>query len=284
MERLEKGLRFIEDHLAEAFVLDDAARAAGLSAWHFARSFRALTGETVQGYARRRRILLAADRLGDPGIRLIDLAFDSGFESQEAFSRAFKRVLGTSPGKWRKEGFRIDANMLRPLNLAQVQHQKDYVTMEPTFVETEERLVVGLMASFNDETKNKIPELWQAFVPRMSEISGQVPGVTFGVCFPAALGEDSFDYMAGVAVEEVADLPEGLVARVIPAHRYAVFTHTIGDDSLHNDLQKTMQFIYGTWLPNSGFELARVPDFELYDERMDPQTQTGAFDIYVPVK
>ena len=87
MDRIVRSLAFIEDRLGERFEAGDVAAAAGLSPWHYARVFQALTGETVMGYVRKRRLTEAARRLADGDtVRLIELALDSGFESQAAFT------------------------------------------------------------------------------------------------------------------------------------------------------------------------------------------------------
>lgn len=284
MKRFQRGIDFIEGHLFEPFTLDDVASAAALSTYHFARTFRVLMGETVMDYARRRRLVLAAVRLVDEDVRIIDLALASKFESQEAFARAFKRQFHKTPGEWRKSGARLMANTLNAPDLSQLVHTKEKITMEPKFVETQEFKVVGLMANFNDETKSSIPDLWSVFAPRMGEITARIEGTTYGVCFPAALDDENFDYMTAVPVENFDSVPEGMVARTVPAHKFAVFTHKTGDDTMHNDLQKSVQYIWGTWLPNSGYEHAKVPDFELYDSRMDTMTGKGEFDLYLPVK
>lgn len=156
--------------------------------------------------------------------------------------------------------------------------------MEPKFVEIEQINVIGMMSTFNDETKHNIPELWAQFGPRIFEITDKIDGPTYGVCFPANSQKENFEYMAAVAVESTDVVPDGMTAKTIPAHKFAVFTHQSGEGTLHNDLQKTVQYIWGTWLPNSLFERAQVPDFELYDDRFDPMTGTGELDIYIPIK
>jgi AraC family transcriptional regulator len=284
VKRFQRGIDFVEGHLFEPFTLDDVASAAALSTYHFARTFRVLMGETVMDYARRRRLTLAAVRLVAEDVRLIDLALDSKFESQEAFARAFKRQFHQTPGDFRKNGTRLMANTLNAPDLSQLVHTKKKISMEPKLVETEEFKVIGMMANFNDDTKKGIPDLWSAFGPRMGEVSTRIEGTTYGVCFPTALDQENFDYMAAVPVENFDKIPDGMVARTIPAHKFAVFTHKTGDDTMHNDLQKSVQYIWGTWLPNSGYEHAKVPDFELYDSRMDPMTGSGEFDLYLPVK
>ncbi len=93
-------LTHIERHLFTPLSVAALADIAGLSQFHFSRFFTARIGESVMAYVRRRRMLRAAARLGcNPGVEddieapaLIELALDCGFESQEAFTRAFAQV------------------------------------------------------------------------------------------------------------------------------------------------------------------------------------------------
>ena len=62
--------------------------------------------------------------------------------------------------------------------------------------------------------------------------------------------------------------------------RYAVFTHVGSLAHIH----ETVGYVYGEWLPSSGYELAGTPDFELYDERFDPVKDDGELEYWVPVK
>ncbi len=78
---------------------------AGYSASRFSRGFTRLQGESVMSYVRGRRLEAAMGRLlAEPGLRIVDLAFDSGFDSQEAFTRAFVRAFGHPPGRLRSLG------------------------------------------------------------------------------------------------------------------------------------------------------------------------------------
>jgi len=87
-------LALIEGRLDEPLSLADIAGASGLSAFHFSRLFTALHGESVMAYVRRRRLARAARRLSDEeGVSLVELALESGFESQQAFTRAFTRLV-----------------------------------------------------------------------------------------------------------------------------------------------------------------------------------------------
>jgi len=102
-ERFLRGIDFIEEHLLEPLALADVAARAELSLHYFSRLFQVLTGETFGAYLRRRRLTVAVDRLSAAGSspRLIELAFDCQYDSQEAFTRAFKRAFGMTPGAFR---------------------------------------------------------------------------------------------------------------------------------------------------------------------------------------
>ena len=80
------------------------AAATGYSRAHLGRLFLEMTGETLAGYIRKRRLSEAARRLVATRVSILDLALDYQFESQEAFTRSFKRHFRLSPGAYRKRG------------------------------------------------------------------------------------------------------------------------------------------------------------------------------------
>ena len=101
-------MAWIERQLDQPLTLDHIAAQAGLSPYHFSRLFTARMGRSVMAHVRGRRLVRGARRLCDePDLQLVDLAFDCGFDSQEAFTRAFKRVFGVAPGRFRT-GFAVE--------------------------------------------------------------------------------------------------------------------------------------------------------------------------------
>jgi AraC family transcriptional regulator len=89
-----------------------------------------------------------------------------------------------------------------------------------------------------------------------------------------------FEYVAGLEVSQVADVPDGMVVREVPAAQYAVFTHL---GSLEK-LPATYEYINRTWIPQSGYRLIEGLDFELYDEDFKDFAPDSKFYIYVPIK
>jgi AraC family transcriptional regulator len=89
---------FIEDNVGERMSLQDLARVAGISRFHFARQFRLRTGESPMGYLLRRRIERAKPMLRGPSAkRISEIAADLGFADQSHFARTFRRLVGMSP-------------------------------------------------------------------------------------------------------------------------------------------------------------------------------------------
>src|SRR5690349_2814883 len=136
MNRFLGGLRYIEDNLLKRFTIADVARAAGYSAHHYCRLFHSLTGDSVMGYARKRRLTVAAQLLPNGAkVRLIDLALDCGFESQAAFTRAFKRHFGVPPSAVRKDGRPWLPRCRWALDATTLAHLAETLSMTPTFKE-----------------------------------------------------------------------------------------------------------------------------------------------------
>ena len=99
--RLARVIDFIEDNLGRELSLDELARVACLSPYHFVRSFRAAVGRTPHRYLVERRVARARALLDAGSLPLAQVADLCGFASQTHFTSAFKRAVGTTPGAYR---------------------------------------------------------------------------------------------------------------------------------------------------------------------------------------
>lgn len=100
IEAVKRMQAFIAAHLKEPITQFQLSQAAGYSAYYAAKLFRELTGKTPFEYIRRLRLAEASQKLRDPKIRVIDVAFDYVFDSHEGFTRAFPREFGMTPKKY----------------------------------------------------------------------------------------------------------------------------------------------------------------------------------------
>ncbi|WP_374954748.1 helix-turn-helix domain-containing protein [Paenibacillus sp. AR247] len=100
--RIQHSIRFMEEQLHEPLTLEQIAAEAGFSPFHFHRLFRRETGLSIAEYLRSRRLCLASRMLLYSEEPIIGISLQCHFESQEAFTRAFKKMYGMPPGRYRK--------------------------------------------------------------------------------------------------------------------------------------------------------------------------------------
>ena len=288
---IQRGIDYIEDHLDDELTLHDVGRAAGLSAWHFQRSFKALTNETLKGYIRGRRLARAGSSLADGRERIIDIALAAGYDTQESFSRAFKQHYGATPGAYRRAGrqpfdhkkARIDADYLAHLHAG--------VALEPVIEHLPARICVGLKTSFfgtSSEKNNmaqRLPPLWDAFLARLPELPGRRPGGPgYGILWQDdAVDAELLSYCAAVEVDGGGSgtLPSGMVVVRLDAQLHACFRH-VGPA---RQLDHTVNYVYSNWLlRNGGWRHAGGPDVEVYGDEYDPHAASSVVYYAVPVR
>lgn len=101
-EVTQKTISYIESHLTEEIQLDVFPVVIGYSKFHLLRIFKEETGKSIGEYIRLRRLTMAALLLLQSDETILTIAFHFHFQSQEAFTRAFKEVYALPPGKYRK--------------------------------------------------------------------------------------------------------------------------------------------------------------------------------------
>lgn len=286
---LERAVIYIENHLSEDIRVEDVAREAGYSYYHLTRQFTAVLGESVGNYIKKRRLSEAAKQLLYTDRRIIDIAVEYGFESSEAFSRAFKIVYHISPTVYRRNRIDLFISTKPQMTQQRMNHLIRNVTPHPRITELPDIKVAGLRGktTLND---NILPQLWIEFNSMVSSIPDKKPGGRgFGVCEACLEGNTLYSMGSGILFSEVvavevtsfSQLPKSLTAKTLKAGRYAVFTHS---GSLSKLLQ-TFEYIWGTWFLITEEQLDNREDFELYDERFlgynHPDSQV---DIYIPIR
>jgi AraC family transcriptional regulator len=281
LDPLERAMAYVELHAFETLSLDDISQVAQLSPYHFVRQFSARYGLSPMAFVRDHRMQLAARRLAaDAGGSLVELAFDSGFETQEGFTRAFKRAFGVSPGRYRRdhastpvkeESRQVTQTTVSPLALTQEQAPR----------RAEGFRVAGFSGAFNETNKAGIPLLWQRLAPRLP-LPGQVRHQTYGVCWGEA--DSGFHYLAGALMHPDAEIPEGLEVREVPAQTYLVFRQTLDGGELHPQMQAAVREIWGERLPKCGRKLSRGPDLEVYQDQFEPGVSDSWVEWWIPIE
>ncbi len=286
LESFERAIIYIENHLSENIRVIDVANEAGYSYYHFTRTFKALLGENIGNYIQKRRLFNGASQLLYSDKKIIDIAFDCGFDSSEAFSRAFKSVYRVSPKEYRNNRLEVFIGHKKEISIDLIKHITTNMTVQPKIKYIDDIYVIGIRGT---SSVNKIYSLWQKFQNVVNVIPHKHPsGRTFGICenlqevhLEKVHYEMNFSEVIGIEVTCYEDIPSNLVTKTIPAGKYAVFTHR----GTLNELLKTYEYIWGTWVLLTKEVIDDRDDFELYDERFFGIENTESeMDIYIPIR
>lgn len=282
-ERINQIKQYIREHMDEPINRDELAQRAGFSVPHFHRIFTAQVGENITAYVRRVRMERAARQLLAQVVHVTQIAFDSGYESHSAFSKAFKGYFGVSPSEFRE----LDPTAAAHLIYRRSSFKRKESTMQPMEIRTLPDMQVlyaratELMTSPAFQTANQ-----EAFGKLMSFLGEQGLMGQMRHCvaiYPdeVEVGKEArFDAGAifGEGVKPIAT--NGLAYQTLPGGRWAVFRH-VGP---YDTLWQTWQAVYRDWLPTSGHEVRDAVPFEDYvDDPSQVAPEGLRTDIYVPI-
>jgi len=281
MQRFFNSIEFIEQHLYRKISVHEVAAASHYSTYHFSRIFKALVGDTPKEYLRKRRLTVAAKRLLIEDISILDLALDCQFDSQEAFTRVFKDLFNTTPAQYRKKNDPFRLLYKDQFSPHMLHHLQNELSMEPTIITRDAIKLVGI-ANHYDEKDLSLPRLWSGFRPYRDSIKNRASDESFGIYESYEEDGDkvNFSYVCCEPVLNFDHVPEGMITRELPEQLYAKFTHR-GSIA---DLDKTLKYIWGSWLPKSNYEYQEKPDFELYPPNYNVMDPDATMTIHIPIK
>ncbi len=285
LQSVQAGIDYIEKNLDADISAANVAKVAGISQWHFQRIFKALTNETLKTYIRSRRFANALEKLLLTNDRILEIALEAGFESQESFTRAFKQAFNITPNQYRKSGEHNLFLKKVQFDLEYLKHINQNISLEPEIYTQRKLLLVGLNTGFYsvDSEKNniaeKLPPLWQAFLSRKNEIAHIIPNTGYGVVQQTKEHTDQLDYYAAFEVETISNIPKGMVSLEIPESTYAKFTHRGPVKNINN----TVNYIYSSWLLRSGMKHSYAADLEFYGAEYHPTSDESVIHYAIPV-
>ena len=288
-DRLLKAVRYVEDNLDAPISARDIADVAGYSLYHFCRLFQAATGESVMSYVRKRRLSVAADALMSGSTeRLIELALQVGFDSQAAFTRAFKAQFGVTPGRLRGSTRTWLPFRRLPIDAYELESLKENVSMKPRLISHDDIRIAYVSDKVSDQSdtdnnKDGTPT-WRRFRPLIDTVGCRIGEHTFGVVEVVDKDSGVFCYSAAVEISDDGTVKDPLMTKTLEGGRFAVFTHTLASQAIGDELKRTFRYIYGTWLPQSGEKLRAYYDLEYYDSRFNPRDLSGTVEIWVPIR
>jgi AraC family transcriptional regulator len=275
-------MRYIESHLDGDIDFEKVAQLACCSEYHFRRMFSFLSGMSLSEYIRRRRLSQAALELRHNNLKVIDVAIKYGYDSPDAFSRAFQALHGVTPTEAKVDGVVLKA--IPPMTfqlIIQGENEMDYriVQKEAFFIIGIKKQVTLLYEGVNPE----ITEMWKSLsendIHELKSLSTIEPyGLVSGsINFTEGRGDGTqLDQYIGVATNAPSEKWDTLT---VPASLWAVFTVR---GKFPDEVQATWGRIYSEWLMMSEYEVGQGPEM-LWNANKDITSPNFHSEIWIPI-
>jgi len=266
-KRMEQVFDYVHAHLDEQLDLHRLADIACMSPCHWHRVYHSMLGETISATVKRLRLQRAADQLANTQRSVDNIAKDSGYSGTPAFNRAFKAAYGLPPAQYREAGshskyrlqgdqrgthdFAVEIRLQEPLNCIAAPHTGRYLEVDRAF-----------------STLFTVLHREQAI-----DASTQFLGVYFDD--PGLVEPEKLQSLAcAVTTKPVVD--DQLEPYRIAGGYCAVLRH----QGPYADMHAAYEWLYGKWLPTSGYEPADKPVFEFY---LNDPRDTAPADLLVDI-
>jgi len=266
--RLTRVIDYIYNNLDSDLSVNTLAEIAFMSPYHFHRIYRELAQEPINATIRRLRLQRAAVELIRSNTPIITIAKQVSYSSLEAFSRAFSKQFGETPSHYREQKkcselvqepfiamlpnreteksnmFEVEIMQMKATTLYGYQHKGDYLEIGAVF---EKLFIYASSHKLLDENTRSIGLY---FDDPQSVDKNQLRSV-------ACITSDKAIDQNSESAPQVTKIPAGKCATLLFKGSYA-------------ELEKPYNWMFGEWLPNSGYEAADYPPFEEYLN--DPKT------------
>ena len=275
VKRIVRVLIYIEDHIDEEISMEELARVACYSPFHFHRIFHMVAQETAHQYVKRLRLERAAMKLRYTDQPVTEIALDSQYDTPSAFTRAFKQALGESPRNYRILYKEVNA-MTRKLT------ELPNITPE-TITRTSDLdlLFIRRLGKYTESASQAWVNM-QAFIEahHLNPASLRYFGISHDD--PRVTPEEKLRYDACILAPKNVQAQAHVSRQTLKGGKYAVFIH----HGSYDGLDETFNRIFLKWLPNTQENVDETrPIFEefLHLEFVKTDPSKLLTKIYIPL-
>ncbi|ATG15074.1 TPA: MDR efflux pump AcrAB transcriptional activator RobA [Providencia alcalifaciens] len=285
-------LRWIDDNLDKPLSLDNVAARAGYSKWHLQRMFKDVTDQAIGAYIRARRLSRAAVALRLTSRPILDIALQYRFDSQQTFTRAFKKQFNLTPAFYRRTEEWCATGICPPIVL------DDHSPLDYEFITMEEQPLVGLEQSCSyvlEEWSTACSQMrqsfWRYYLEHTTHVASEVFGLHHAIHSSEKDDEQTVFYTTAVKPEDASFSNTEYSHVTIPAGEYVKFNYH--GEATRERMQEFLYHVYGVYLPK--LNLTRRPGYDVEHYKIknvehhvsadaDPRTHIDTFSYYVPIK
>lgn len=273
VQRINKVVAYINNHLDETLDLKTLANEAALSDFHFHRIFKALKGEAIGGYITRLRLEATARLLRYTALTIEEIAFNIGYETPASLSKAFKKQYGISPTEYRtnKDTYIMKKEIINP-DLAL--KAPKIVTLEPKNL-----IYVALTGAYGSLDYGKAYEQLWAIIKAQKLFTKGIESICISYDDPKIT--EGFLQRSDVclAIHKPATPQEEVSCKTLAGGKYAVFFYQGSYENLSQVYDTAVR-----WVIDHQYTLREEPFFEKYlnDAHRTPKEKLKT-EIYIPI-
>ena len=273
VQRINKVVAYINNHLDETLDLKTLANEAALSDFHFHRIFKALKGEAIGGYITRLRLEATARLLRYTALTIEEIAFNIGYETPASLSKAFKKQYGISPTEYRtnKDTYIMKKEIINP-DLAL--KTPKIVTLDPKNL-----IYVALTGAYGSLDYGKAYEQLWAVIKAQKLFTKGIESICISYDDPKITEGSLQRSDVCLAIHKPATPQEEVSCKTLAGGKYAVFFYQGSYENLSQVYDTAVR-----WVIDRQYTLREEPFFEKYlnDARRTPKEKLKT-EIYIPI-
>ena len=273
IQRINKVVAYINNHLDETLDLKTLANEAALSDFHFHRIFKALKGEAIGAYITRLRLEATARLLRYTSLTIEEIAFNIGYETPASLSKAFKKQYGISPTEYRtnKDTYIMKKEIINP-DLAL--KTPKIVTLEPKNL-----IYVALTGAYGSLDYGKAYEQLWAVIKAQKLFTKGIESICISYDDPKITEGSLQRSDVCLAIHKPATPQEEVSCKTLAGGKYAVFFYQGSYENLSQVYDTAVR-----WVIDHQYTLREEPFFEKYlnDARRTPKEKLKT-EIYIPI-
>ena len=273
IQRINKVVAYINNHLDETLDLKTLANEAALSDFHFHRIFKALKGEAIGGYITRLRLEATARLLRYTALTIEEIAFNIGYETPASLSKAFKKQYGISPTEYRtnKDTYIMKKEII---NLDLALKAPKIVTLEPKNL-----IYVALTGAYGTLDYGKAYEQLWAIIKAQKLFTKGIESICISYDDPKITEGSLQRSDICLAIHKPASPQDEVSCKTLAGGKYAVFFYQGSYENLSQVYDTAVR-----WVIDHQYTLREEPFFEKYlnDARRTPKEKLKT-EIYIPI-